>query len=173
MTVKFSGGRVGLFVDTQNLYYSAKSTQKHVDYASLLELACQDRSLQQASAYVVEREGVNTAFGFITKLSSLGYRVKRKKVRYLQTAEGGHAAIDGDWDMGIAVDIVKAWDYLDVIVLASGDGDFVPLLSLAQSRGCRVEILAFKDTTHQELLDMADKFTDLSGEKAVFVTRQF
>jgi len=163
---------IGLFVDTQNLYYSARnSNTKQVDYQKLLELVIEDRVLQQASAYVVEREGAATAFGFITKLSSLGYRVKRKKVRYLTTAEGGHAVTDGDWDMGIAADIVKSWDYLDTIVLASGDGDFVPILELAQSKGCRVEIIAFKDTAHQDLLDMADRFINLASEKQVFVMR--
>ncbi|MCA9835547.1 MAG: NYN domain-containing protein [Trueperaceae bacterium] len=173
MSVKFTGLNVGLFVDTQNLYYSAKTIiNKQVDYEKLLGLAAQNRLIQQANAYVIEREGANNAFGFVTKLSALGYRVKRKKVRYLQTAEGGHTAIDGDWDMGMAADIVKAWDYLDVIVLASGDGDFVPLLELAQARGRRVEVVAFKDTAHQDLLDLADGFINLADEKDAFVTRE-
>lgn len=164
--------KIGLFVDTQNLYYSAKNANnKQVDYEKLLELAVNKRSLQQASAYVVEREGAATAFGFITKLSSLGYRVRRKKVRYLTTTEGGHAVTDGDWDMGIAADIVKAWDYLDVIVIASGDGDFVPILELAQTKGCRVEVIAFKETAHQDLLDIVDGFTNLGSDKQAFVQR--
>lgn len=172
MAVKFTGQRVGLFVDTQNLYYSAKTTvAKQVDYEKLLELAARNREMQQANAYVIEREGANNAFGFVTKLSALGYRVKRKKVRYLQTSEGGHTAIDGDWDMGIAVDIIKSWDYLDVIVLASGDGDFVPLLELAQAKGRRVEVIAFKDTANQELLDLADAFINLVDEHEAFVIR--
>ncbi len=160
--------KVGLFVDTQNLYYSAKNNPAgQVDYAKLLELATQERTLHQANAYVTEREGVNTAYAFITKLSSLGYRVRRKKVRYLQTTEGGHATSDGDWDMGIAADMVRAWHYLDVIVLATGDGDFVPMVELAQAQGCRVEVIAFKETTNQDLLDISDSFTNLEEEQGI------
>jgi uncharacterized LabA/DUF88 family protein len=74
--------RVGLFVDTQNLYYAARDVySRHVDYERLLALSTRGRRLAQASAYVVEREGEATAYGFVTKLSALGYRVRRRKVR--------------------------------------------------------------------------------------------
>lgn len=155
--------RVGLFVDTQNLYYTAKDYYgRQVDYAKLLECALRGRRLAQATAYVVEREGDASAFGFITKLSALGYRVRRRTVRVRRTREDGEL-LDGDWDMGIAADMVRSWSRLDVIVLASGDGDFAPMLELAQERGCRVEIASFKDLTSQTLLDIADAFTDLQA----------
>lgn len=154
--------RVGLFVDTQNLYYAARQQfESRVDYEKLLTLALRGRRLASATAYVVERDGESVAFGFVTKLSSLGYRVRRKK-SVERRSEQGDIVIDGDWDMGIAADIVRAWDGLQVVVLASGDGDFVPLLDLAQARGCRVEVLAFRATTSQSLLDLADRFDDLS-----------
>lgn len=155
--------RVGLFVDTQNLYYTAKDYYgRQVDYAKLLECALRGRRLAQATAYVVEREGDASAFGFITKLSALGYRVRRRTVRVRRTREDGEL-LDGDWDMGIAADMVRSWSRLDVIVLASGDGDFAPMLELAQERGCRVEIASFRDLTSQTLLDIADAFTDLQA----------
>jgi len=69
--------RIGLFVfvDTQNLYYSAKDNYgKALSYQKLLELAVCDRRLQQATAYVVDREG--SAQGFMTKLRDIGYRIK-------------------------------------------------------------------------------------------------
>ncbi len=162
--------RVGLFVDTQNLYYIARdSYDGYVDYARLAALAVRGRRLVQANAYVVEREGEATAFGFITKLSALGYRVNRRKVRLHRTDDQGRPVMEGDWDMGIAADIVRAWDHLDVVVLASGDGDFVPMLKLAQARGCRVEIVAFKETTSQMLLDMADSFDHIPDHPDMFV----
>ncbi len=154
--------RVGLFVDTQNLYYAARQEfGSRVDYEKLLHVALRGRRLASATAYVVEREGESAAFGFITKLSSLGYRVRRKK-SVERRSDSGELVIDGDWDMGIAADIVRSWDGLEVVVLASGDGDFVPLLDLAQARGCRVEVLAFRATASQGLLDLADRFDDLS-----------
>jgi uncharacterized LabA/DUF88 family protein len=77
--------------------------------------------------------------------------------------------LEGDWDMGIAADIVRAWDGLDVIVLASGDGDFVPILEVAQQRGVRVEVAAFRATSAQDLIDLADRFDDLAELGGIFV----
>ena len=71
--------------------------------------------------------------------------------------------------MGIAADMVRAWDHLDVLVLASGDGDFVPILELAQARGLRVEVLAFRETASQALVDLADRFVHLPDAEDIFV----
>ena len=162
--------RIGLFVDTQNLYYGARDNfDSHVDYDALLRLAVRDRRLAHAASYVVEREGDSSAYGFFTKLSRLGYRVKRRKVRVHRQDESGRTVMEGDWDMGIAADIVRHWEYLDVVALASGDADFVPILELAQSRGLRVEVLAFKESVGQDLLDLADAFVNLSEAEGVFV----
>lgn len=162
--------RVGLFVDTQNLYYAARDYYSaHVDYEKLLSAATRGRRLGQATAYVVEREGEATAYGFVTKLSALGYRVRRRKVRVHRSDSGGRPILEGDWDMGIAADMVQAWNHLEVIVLASGDGDFVPMLELAQRRGKRVEIMAFREAASQSLLDVADSFHNLPDIADIFV----
>lgn len=167
---EWPGQRVALFVDTQNLYYAARDVySRHVDYDKLLALSTRGRHLAQASAYVVEREGEATAYGFVTKLSALGYRVRRRKVRVHRADAGGRPVLEGDWDMGVAADIVRAWDFVDVIVLASGDGDFVPLLELAQQRGKRVEVLAFREASSQLLLDLADAFQNLAEVPGIFV----
>ena len=71
--------------------------------------------------------------------------------------------------MGIAADIVRAWDHVEVIVLASGDGDFVPLLEVAQQQGKRVEILAFREAASQILLDAVDAFQNLADVPDIFV----
>jgi uncharacterized LabA/DUF88 family protein len=160
--------RVGLFVDTQNLYYAAKDFYgQQVDYAKLLELSLRGRRLAHATAYVVERGGDTSAFGFVTKLSALGYRVRRRRVRLQRTREGGGEVYEGDWDLGIAADMVRSWAKLDVIALASGDGDFAPMAALAQEQGCRVEVLAFRESVAQELLDQADRFVHLPDAGAL------
>ena len=162
--------RVALFVDTQNLYYAARDAAgRNVDYERLLLLAERRRRLQAATAYVVEREGANSAYGFVTRLSALGYRVRRRAVRVHRGDGEGRLVLEGDWDMGIAADIVRAWDHLDVVALASGDGDFVPLLELAQQRGLRVEILAFREAAAQPLIDLADRFVHLPDVPDMFV----
>lgn len=162
--------RVALLVDTQNLYYAARDLHDaSVDYRSLLEVALRGRALAHANAYVVEREGDSTAFGFFSKLSALGYRVKRRKVRVHRVSDDGAVALEGDWDMGIAADLVRALEHADVIALASGDGDFVPMVELAQQRGVRVEALAFRDTASQSLQDAVDRFVNLSDVAGIFL----
>lgn len=167
---EWASQRVGLFVDTQNLYYAARDGHgRHVDYARLRDHAARGRRLAHANAYVVERDGERTAFGFVTKLSALGYRVHRRSVRIHRADDGGRPTMDGDWDMGIAADMVRAWDGVDVLVLASGDGDFVPIVRLAQERGLRVEASAFRATTSQALIDAVDRFDDLAEIERIFV----
>lgn len=162
--------RLGLFVDTQNLFHAARDGHgRNVDYQRLLAHATRGRRLAQASAYVVERDGERSAYGFVTKLSVLGYRVRRRTLRVHRADPEGRAVLEGDWDMGIAADMVRAWDGLDVVVLASGDGDFVPIVELAQERGKRLEALAFRATTAQALIDRVDRFDDLAEVEEIFV----
>lgn len=165
--------RVSLYVDTQNLYYAARDQGGAVDFATLLAVAVRGRRLSHATAYVVEREGDSTAFGFVGKLTSLGYRVKRRKVRVHRVADDGTPVMEGDWDMGIAADIVRGLEHADVVVLASGDGDFVPILELAQERGKRVEIMAFREAASQALQDMADRFLPLGEIDGIFMPPRY
>ncbi len=165
-----AGQQVGLFVDTQNLYYAARDAAgRNLDYEQLLQVAVRGRDLHAATAYVVERAGESTAHGFITRLSTLGYRVRRRAVRVHRADDQGRTVLEGDWDMGIAADIVRAWDHLDVIVLASGDGDFVPILQLAQERGKRVEVLAFREASAQTLIDLVDRFVHLGDVDGIYL----
>jgi len=75
----------------------------------------------------------------------------------------------GDWDVGIAIDAIKLSRQLDVVALATGDGDFIPLVEYLQYHGVLVESLAFSETTSAKLIDKADDFIDLSKGKRRFL----
>ncbi len=149
--------RVGVFVDVQNMYYSAKNIYKaKVNFHTLLKEAVRGRSLIRAIAYVIKAD-VKEEANFFEALKSLGYEVKAKD---LQIFLGG--AKKGDWDIGIAMDTIELASKLDAIVLVSGDGDFVPLVEhLQHALGCYVEIFAFRKTCSQKLIDEADNFIDM------------
>jgi len=150
--------RVGVFVDAQNLYHSAKSIydpDAMVDYRALLELAVAGRSLIRAIAYVIAIEGVDQS-GFFDVLRRLGFEIRAKPARLLP--DGSRKA---DWDMGIAMDTIALAEKLDVIVLVSGDGDFVDLVRFLQARGVRVEVMAFRATTAAMLKEAADQYQAL------------
>jgi len=112
--------RVGIFVDVQNMYYSARNIYKSkVNFKTLLKEAVRGRQLIRAIAYVIKAD-VKDEANFFEALKSLGYEVKAKD---LQVFFGG--AKKGDWDIGIAMDMIELAPKLDAIVLVSGDGDFV------------------------------------------------
>lgn len=162
--------RVGLFVDTQNLYHSARDHyERTVNFESLLRHGVGERELMRAIAYVVERENDTSAWPFIYKLSTLGYRVRRMNLHVHHTTDAGKTIWEGNWDMGICADMVRIADHLDIIVLGSGDGDFLDILEVLMERGKRVEVVAFKETTAQKLIDAVDKFTHLPEIESPFM----
>ncbi|MGY2892359.1 LabA-like NYN domain-containing protein [Deinococcus sp. UYEF24] len=154
--------RIGLFIDTQNLYHSARDLmERTVNFETILNVARADRELVHAIAYTVEKENEGTARPFIYKLSALGYKVKRMNLTLHHVAEGGRPIYEGNWDMGMVADMVRLLDHLDIMVLGSGDGDFTDIVELLQEKGKRVEVIAFREHTAQKLVDAADRFTHL------------
>jgi len=152
---------VAVFVDSQNLYYSARmGYAAKVNYEKLLRLITGNRNLIKAYAYIVQPPEGDVR-PFATSLERIGYIVKAKDVR---TRANGSAK--ANWDMGIALDILGILDRVDTIVLASGDGDFVPLVDFIKSKNKRVEIFAFPDNTAYDLKEKADRFEPL-GENVI------
>lgn len=162
---KFKEQRISVLVDIQNLYYSAKVLHnKKVNFKNVLDEGVSGRKLIRAVAY-----GIRTLEGseekFLDALEKHGFEVKTKD---LQIFPGG--AKKGDWDVGIAVDAIKMSKSLDVIVLVSGDGDYIPVVEYVQNTtGCRVEGVAFLESTSAKLVEKLDDFTNLSENKRKFL----
>ena len=150
---------VGVFVDVQNMFYAAKDRYAgRVDYIKLLDLIVGPRQLVVAYAYVVQIPEINQS-GFLSLLEHNGYTIKSKDLRLR-----GDGTAKGDWDVGIAIDIVSILGALDVVILASGDGDFCALAELIKQQGKRVEVVAFEHNTSMDLQRMADQFFPIGDE---------
>ena len=150
---------VGVFVDVQNMFYAAKDRYAgRVDYIKLLDLIVGPRELVVAYAYVVQIPEINQS-GFLSLLEHNGYTIKSKDLRLR-----GDGTAKGDWDVGIAIDIVSMLGALDVVILASGDGDFCALAELIKQHGKRVEVVAFEHNTSMDLQRMADQFFPIGDE---------
>lgn len=148
--------RVGVFVDVQNLYYSARNIYNaRVNFSALLKDAVGKRKLIRAIAYVI-RAQMPEEQTFFDALGKTGFEVKAKD---LQVFYGGTKK--GDWDVGITMDIIKQMNKIDSIVLASGDGDYAPLLEYLKNFGVRVELIAFGKSASSKLIDIADDFIDM------------
>jgi len=156
--------RIGVFVDVQNMFYSAKHLFKaKLNYNVLMREAVAGRQLVRAIAYVIKAD-IGEEKSFFDALNKIGFEVKAKE---LQVFYGG--AKKGDWDVGIAMDIMRLASKLDVIVLVSGDGDFKDLIEHAKALGCRAEIIAFGRTASSRLKDVADSFLDLDKNARKFL----
>lgn len=153
--------RVGVFIDVANLYHSAKNLYgSRVNFGKLLEQAVAGRKLIRAIAYAIRSQTSPEEDKFFEALKSQGFEVKMKD---LQVFAGG--AKKGDWDIGMAMDMIRMSSHLDVIVLVTGDGDFVPLVEYVQNHGQFVEVMAFAESASGKLKEEADEFLDLSEDK--------
>ena len=156
--------RVAVFVDVQNMYYSAKNlyTAK-VNFGKVLQEGVAGRKLVRAYAYVIKAD-VGAEKEFFGALSKMGFEVREKE---LQVFYGGSKK--GDWDVGLCMDAVRLIPKLDAMVLVSGDGDYTDLLEYAKSRGVRTEVMAFGKTGSNKLFDEADQVIDMSASPNQFL----
>ncbi len=160
----FEDQRVGVFVDVQNMYYSAKNRyNSKVDFEALLSEAGKGRKLVRAFAYAIESDTPGDE-SFFELLEEFGYEVKKKE---LKVYYGG--AKKGDWDMGIAIDAMKMASKLDVVCLVTGDGDFTALVEHLKANGVKVEIIAFSESASQKLIKSANEFVDMSDDQRKFL----
>ncbi|MAW76347.1 MAG: hypothetical protein CMJ95_02995 [Planctomycetes bacterium] len=144
--------RVGIFVDVQNMYYAARNLyQSKLEFSKLLRHLVRGRNLARALAYIVERPGMEQN-KFIEVLRRNGYEVRKRVV-----GERNDSANRGDWNIGIALDALALSSKIDVAILVTGDGDFVPLVEKLTMDGLRVEIASFRETTSAELYHTADQ----------------
>jgi len=168
VTAQYKEQRIGVFVDIQNLYYSAKYLYKsRVDFASVLREATKNRKLIRAIAYVIKTDELKEK-SFFDALEKIGYEIKAKE---LQVFYGG--AKKGDWDVGIAMDTIELAPKLDTVVLVSGDGDYIPLVKhLKYALGCRVEVVAFGRSASSKLFQEADSYIDLDKNKSKYLIKR-
>ena len=158
--------RVGVFIDVQNMYYSARNLYNaKVNFAKILKIAAADRKLIRAFAYVIKAD-VKDESNFFEALEKLGIEIRAKD---LQTFHGGNKK--GDWDVGIAMDIMRMASKLDTVVLISGDGDFKELLEHVKALGCRTEVIAFGKSASSKIKEVAEMFTDLDKNSKQYLIR--
>lgn len=158
--------RVGVFVDVQNMYYSAKQLyNSKVNFNAILKEAVSGRKLIRAMAYVIKAD-IGEEKNFFDALTNIGFDVRMKD---LQTFLGG--AKKGDWDVGLAMDVTRMANKLDTVVLVSGDGDFMDMLEYVKAAGCRAEVIAFGKTASSKLREEADLIIDMDQNPRKFLIR--
>ncbi|RAP33817.1 RtsE [Candidatus Marinamargulisbacteria bacterium SCGC AG-410-N11] len=151
--------RVGVFVDVQNMFYSAKRLENaKLNFTKLMKKAVRGRQLIRGICYIVNNPDIDQE-NFIDMLKGNGYEIKSKEIRF--RADGSSKA---DWDMGMAIDVISLADKLDIVVLVSGDGDFVDLVSHIKTKGVFVEALSFRKSTNEDLVNAVDNYIAIESD---------
>lgn len=163
--IKHSDQRVAVFIDTQNLYHSAKNLyNSKVNFGAIMEASVGKRKLIRALAYVITTEAGDET-NFFEALTKLGIETKTKD---LQIFYGGSKK--ADWDVGMAVDAIRIAPKVDTIVLATGDGDFEPLVNfLKEHFGVQVEVISFGRSTSSKLRAVCEDFIDMCDKPEKFL----
>lgn len=166
--IKHKDQRVGIFIDTQNLYHSAKNLYKsRVNFGNVVKDALAGRVLIRSIAYVITTEAGDET-NFFEALEKLGIEAKTKD---LQIFYGG--AKKADWDTGMAIDAIKMAHKLDAVILATGDGDFIPLVDYLQnSFGTQVEVISFGRSSSSALREVVDDFIDMDDDPKRYLIGQ-
>src|SRR6056297_556506 len=166
--MRYKNQRVGVFVDVQNMYHSANNLyHSNVNFKNVLSEAVGNRQLIRAIAYVI-RSDTPEEQHFFDVISKQGFELK---VKDLQIFPGGMKK--ADWDVGMAIDAIKLANSLDVVVLVTGDGDFLPAVYyLRENKGCKIELMGFKKTTSSKLISAVDDFVDLGKSKKKFLIKK-
>src|SRR5689334_11965150 len=166
--IKHKNQRVGIFIDTQNLYHSAKNLYgKKVNFGQVVKDALEDRVLIRATAYVITTESGEEK-SFFEALGKVGITTKTKN---LQIFAGGSKK--ADWDVGMAIDAISLSPKLDAVILVTGDGDFIPLVEyLKITQGCQVEVVSFGKSTSAKLVEVVDDFMDLDEDPYKYMVSQ-
>jgi uncharacterized LabA/DUF88 family protein len=155
--------KAGLYVDAANLY---RKDGPSINYRVLKEYVSGGRELLRSNAYVtVDPDNPKPVKGFISALRDIGFKVIEKE--WTRSSDG---RVKANMDMELAVDMLTQAENLDVIVLASGDSDFVRLVRAVQNLGKRVEVIAFQDRIGFDLIKEADSFNALESLNEIFMS---
>jgi uncharacterized LabA/DUF88 family protein len=152
--------KVILLVDVQNIYYTTKSVHNcNFDYNQFWAEATANRQVVKAIAYAIDR-GDEKQMQFQNILRAIGFEVKLKP--YIQRADG---SAKGDWDVGITIDAMEYAKQADVVVLASGDGDFDLLAKkIRLDYKAIVEVYGVAQLTAASLIEAASKFIPIENK---------
>ena len=160
--------RLAIFVDVPNILYASERSGIDLDWGKIADFLSQGRTLVRAMAYAPISDDPNARMEnerFVVPFVDHGYRIVTKP---LKRFSGG--GVKANFDVELALDILTLADRLDVVALVSGDGDFRRLVEIVASRGVRVEVVAFGQSTANDLRAVADRYIDIAAYVPEFST---
>lgn len=144
--------KIAIFVDVQNIYYTTRQAYgRQFDYRKLMKRIRTEGEIVSATAYAIHRND-EKQLKFQNALKQMGFTVKLKP--YIQRSDG---SAKGDWDVGIAIDVLEVAKDVDTVILLSGDGDFDLLLEkIKKDYATNTEVYGVPALTANSLIEAAN-----------------
>ncbi|MEH6649917.1 MAG: NYN domain-containing protein [Motiliproteus sp.] len=152
--------KIAIFVDVQNIYYTSRQAYgRQFNYRKLWQRISQQGEIVSATAYAIHR-GDDKQLKFQNALKQIGFDVKLKP--YIQRSDG---SAKGDWDVGIAIDVMATAPQVDTVVLLSGDGDFDLLMEkIKRDDQVSAEVYGVPALTANSLINSASVYHRIDEE---------
>ncbi|HOX26223.1 MAG TPA: NYN domain-containing protein [Candidatus Krumholzibacteria bacterium] len=157
--------KVAIFIDGENIHYSAKHLNMRLDYLKLCRRLAGKRRLLRAYFYTAISAQSEGKIDFINFLKLNGFTVVTREVKSFSEPDATNRSVRSALDMELAMDIVNLCPHVDTVILCSGDGDFRPLVEAVARRGKHVEVCALREMTSTDLIAAADVYVDLGSLK--------
>jgi len=154
--------KTGIYIDGENVRLSGGYNMR---YDALVSLGNVDGyKLLRANFYIAEDkerleadpEFAAKVMGYYNACRTHGLTIRKKYVKKFHN-EDGSISVKANADMQLAMDVIQQSDNLDKVILVTGDGDFVDLVTTLQNKGCRVEVVGF-DNVSRVLKEAADRY---------------
>ncbi len=157
--------RVAIFIDGENIHYSAKHLNMRLDYLKLCKSLSDGRRLVRSFFYTAVSNQSEGKIDFINFLKLNGFTVVTKEIKSFNDNEAHVRNVRSSLDMEMAIDVLELTQHLDTVIICSGDGDFKALVEAVARQGRHVEVCALREMTSTDLIASADVYRDLASLK--------
>lgn len=159
MIKKLVKGRVYVFIDAANIFYSQKTLKWKISYEKLKKYFERECNVGKIFIYTATDEKRLSQAKFIKMLKSKGFLVRTKPVKQIRIADGVYEW-KGDFDVELTMDMLDYLDQYNSAILLSGDSDFAPLIDRVKKHNKLVLVMSVKGHISKELLERA-KYVNL------------
>lgn len=159
MLHKFIKGKVYVFIDAENVFYTQRTLGWKISYEKLMKYFKQECG-DETKCFVYSGKDEHNARQqkFLDMLEINGYIVRTKAVKKIRSLHG--YKWKNNLDIELAFEIVDTKDKYDTAILVSGDSDFATPIDRIKKSGKRIIVMSTRGHISKELLERA-KFLDL------------
>ena len=162
MISEFVKGRVYVFIDAANIFYTQRTLGWRISYEKLKQYfkdECKE-TLGNIFVYTATDSERPQQNKFLDMLEINGYIVRTKEVKRIRVTKGVYEW-KGDFDVELTMDAMDNIQEFDTVVLLSGDSDFAPIINRMKEIGKKVIVMSSKNHVSRELIKLSDKYINL------------